>query len=405
LRHVEIMAEEFPEEAWVDPAASRQLVIMCAQGEGQTIEFMQSFPEQAHELAKEIAAFATSNAGTILIGVDDEGACVGISACSATERDLLRRRVEGICKGPVKPSITPTAAFARNGQQIVLMLTIPKGSQPIYYSKHVPYVRHLTSSRPAEPHEVIELVLRSVQPQIQPSTSESARQSLSKRTQFVAELMQILVSVIIFDTEFDKRSFNPWLEEMRAQFGNAASRLREAAAEQTAVDDKLDARLLDAAEDFSRFAKLRLHLGSGAEMQTLWNLAIKQARALLDQIEPEVIPHVSLEQITEPLRALRRQLTALQSQAKTAPRDGSIQDLQSAASNLGRRILNLSEFGVDRLAPHLKAALLQSGHLLHTSETEQLFLDGGASARQIAQDVQQAVSTFNEAVEPVLPHE
>jgi hypothetical protein len=192
---------------------------------------------------------------------------------------------------------------------------------------------------------------------------------------------------------------------MRAQFGNAASRLREAAAEQTAVDDKLDARLLDAAEDFSRFAKLRLHLGSGAEMQTLWNLAIKQARALLDQIEPEVIPHVSLEQITEPLRALRRQLTALQFQAKTAPRDGSIQDLQSAASNLGRRILNLSEFGVDRLAPHLKAALLQSGHLLHTSETEQLFLDGGASARQIAQDVQQAVSTFNEAVEPVLPHE
>ncbi len=67
------MAEEIPKEAWVDPAASRQLVIMCAQGEGQTIEFMQSFPEQAHELAREIAAFATSNAGAILIGVDNKG--------------------------------------------------------------------------------------------------------------------------------------------------------------------------------------------------------------------------------------------------------------------------------------------------------------------------------------------
>src|ERR1700720_2070176 len=103
------MAEEIPEEAWVDPEASRQLVIMCAQGEGQTIEFMRSFPEQAHELAREIAAFATSNAGTVLIGVDNKGSCVGVSARSATERDLLLRRVEGICKGPVKPAITPVA--------------------------------------------------------------------------------------------------------------------------------------------------------------------------------------------------------------------------------------------------------------------------------------------------------
>ena len=86
---------------------------MCAQGEGQTIEFMQSFPEQAHELAKEIAAFATSNADTILIGVNDEGSCVGISACSAKERDLLLRRVEGICRGKVKPAITPIAGFER----------------------------------------------------------------------------------------------------------------------------------------------------------------------------------------------------------------------------------------------------------------------------------------------------
>jgi ATP-dependent DNA helicase RecG len=111
------MVEEIPEEAWVDPDASKQLVIMCARGEGQTIEFMQSFPDQAHELAKEIAAFATSNAGTILIGVDNKGSCVGISAHSATERDLLQRRVEGVCKGPVKPAITPAASFARNGHR------------------------------------------------------------------------------------------------------------------------------------------------------------------------------------------------------------------------------------------------------------------------------------------------
>jgi hypothetical protein len=140
-------------------------------------------------------------------------------------------------------------------------------------------------------------------------------------------------------------------------------------------------------------------------MQNLWNLAIEHARAFLDRIAPEVIPHVSLDQITEPLRTLRRQLIALQTQAKTAPRDGNIQEIQSEASSLGRRILNLTEFGVDRLAPNLKPALLQCGHLLHLSETEQLYLDGGVSARKIAEDVQYGIHAFITAVAPVLPHE
>jgi predicted HTH transcriptional regulator len=42
--------------------------------EGQNLEFMERFPDNVRELAKEIAAFATTNVGTVYIGVE----CVGL---------------------------------------------------------------------------------------------------------------------------------------------------------------------------------------------------------------------------------------------------------------------------------------------------------------------------------------
>jgi ATP-dependent DNA helicase RecG len=122
------MTEENP---WIDDEASEQLPVLRARGEGQALEYMRSFPDNARELAKEIAAFATSNSGTILIGVDDEGTCVGISASTPTQRDELLRRLEGTCTGAVKPSITPSPKFACEGDHTILIVTVPKGSQPI----------------------------------------------------------------------------------------------------------------------------------------------------------------------------------------------------------------------------------------------------------------------------------
>jgi ATP-dependent DNA helicase RecG len=397
------MADKTPMKPWIDEEASKQLIVMCAKGEGQTIEFMRSLPQQKHDLAKEIAAFATSNAGTILLGVDNEGTCVGIPANTVAERDVLLQRIEGICNGAVKPAITPTARFARAEQHTVLMLTIPKGSQPIYYSNNIPYLRHLTSSRPAEPHEVIELVQLGAQPRLLISATESIQETPDKRTQFLAELMQILNSVIIFDTEFEQRSVNPWLAEVRAQFGDAASRLREAAAEQPAVDQKLDSRLLDAADAFERYAKLRLHLGSGRELHDAADEAINAAHDLMTQVTPEVIRYVSPKQLEDQLGVVRRRLNSLLTQANNARNGGGIQELQTKASDLGRGILSIAQYGVDRLGSNFKAALLESGHLLHLSETGQLYFDGGASHQKIVDDVIQGIKRFNDATQGMLP--
>jgi len=128
---------------WADEHLSRDLLVLRARGENQDLDYMESFPQNVRELAKEIAAFATSNPGTILIGVSDTGDLVGLEDALTIEgRDTLLRRIEGICRGTIKPSITPTLKFAYEDEKVVLVIIIPKGSQPVYYSNHIPYIRH-----------------------------------------------------------------------------------------------------------------------------------------------------------------------------------------------------------------------------------------------------------------------
>lgn len=390
---------------WIDDETSRQLPILCAQGEGQTLEYIREFPKQVRELAKEIAAFATSNSGTILIGVDDEGSCVGISAETALQRDELLRRLEGICVHAIKPSITPIAKFARDAERIVLVLSIPKGSQPVYYANDVPYVRHLTSSRPAQPHEVIELIQGTIQPLYRVTATEAIEETPDKRTRFLADLMRELVSVVIFGEELDHRLVNPWLERMRAQFGQAASILREAAANQIAVDQKLEVPLLDAAEALDRFAKLRLHLGSGNDLSAAAKGAVDKATVLLERIGPDVITYVSRDQLTRELAVIRRQLAMVRAQTDRTGRSTSTEELQSQASELGLKVLNITRYGVNRLAPELRTALVAAGHQLHLSETERVYLDGGASVARIVGSIRDAIDQFNAATQPVLPAE
>ncbi|GAF69599.1 unnamed protein product, partial [marine sediment metagenome] len=132
---------------WVDFQLSKDLPILRARGESQDLEYMESFPQNVRELSKEIAAFASSNQGTILIGVSDVGDLVGLeNAEDFSRRDELLRRIEGVCSGTINPSITPIVKFCIEENKVVLAILVPKGSQPIYYSHHIPYVRHITQS-------------------------------------------------------------------------------------------------------------------------------------------------------------------------------------------------------------------------------------------------------------------
>ncbi|MDB6042435.1 MAG: hypothetical protein JWM63_986 [Gammaproteobacteria bacterium] len=235
------------------------------------------------------------------------------------------------------------------------------------------------------------------------TATESVEESPDERTQFLADLMRDLASVVIFGEELEHRIVNPWLDSMRAQFGNAASTLREAAAEQLAVDEKLEVPLLDAAEALDHFAKLRLHLGSGEDLSGSARTAVNKAKDLLERIGPEITAHVSPKRLTDQLAVIRRQLAMLAAQADKAAQNGGMEELQAKASEMGLKVLNIAQYGVNRLAPNLRSALLAAGRQLHVSETERLYLDGGASVARIVGNVKTAIDQFNLAMQPVLP--
>ena len=58
---------------WADEELSLCIPELAAAGEQQDVEFKERFPDNVRDLAKEIAAFATSNDGTIILGVSDGG--------------------------------------------------------------------------------------------------------------------------------------------------------------------------------------------------------------------------------------------------------------------------------------------------------------------------------------------
>lgn len=128
--------------------------------EGQDIELMDRFPDQARDLAKEIAAFSTSNDGSIFLGIADDGTVVGMTNIETPKsRDSLVDRIAGITTNSVAPPVRVEVYFRQYGDETVVKIFVPKGLEPLYYVNGTPYVRHLDQSRPALPDEVKQLVL------------------------------------------------------------------------------------------------------------------------------------------------------------------------------------------------------------------------------------------------------
>ena len=133
--------------------------------EGQDIEFMEDYPSSASELSKEIAAFATSNAATIYLGVDKNKNIVGVSAIKnfgeSQGKDSILDRLAGLTQKTIRPAINVTTDFIKVKEKIVVVkINVPKGVEPVYYSDDIPRIRNLTSSDRATPDQVKELVAK-----------------------------------------------------------------------------------------------------------------------------------------------------------------------------------------------------------------------------------------------------
>jgi len=100
------MPIQFP--PWADAELTADLEAPTPRGESQELEFKRELPKSMDGIAKEIAAFATSNDGAILVGVDTTGDIVGVSELESPQvRDTFRLRIEGTCGKFVKPPVIP----------------------------------------------------------------------------------------------------------------------------------------------------------------------------------------------------------------------------------------------------------------------------------------------------------
>jgi hypothetical protein len=136
------------------------LGIALVDGESSEVEFIEEFPGNTRELAKEIAAFSTSGEGVIYLGVNDSCEVCGLTGADSSEsKDALIQRLSGITSGVIKPPVDVQAHFISQGDKIVLRILVPKGPHPVYYVGNTPYLRHLDKSRPAEFDEVQRLIL------------------------------------------------------------------------------------------------------------------------------------------------------------------------------------------------------------------------------------------------------
>jgi ATP-dependent DNA helicase RecG len=120
-------------------------------GENLYIEFKEE-GIKAKDLAEEIVAFANSDGGTILIGVDDYGNIKGVSDT------LIEEKIMNICRNNCIPNITPGFESINIDGKTIAIVTLHKGlNKPYYTTDHKYYIRVGTTKRIASREELLRL--------------------------------------------------------------------------------------------------------------------------------------------------------------------------------------------------------------------------------------------------------
>jgi len=143
------LSRRFPNEMRIDMTTDEMLELI-KKGEKQTVEFKEEV--EANKLAKEFVAFANTNDGIILIGVDDEGSIKGV------KDKIYEEKIRNIAQGNCNPSIQlETMEYTINNKKN-LAIFVPQGRhKPYLRNDGKSFVRRGSTSRPADPAEIKEL--------------------------------------------------------------------------------------------------------------------------------------------------------------------------------------------------------------------------------------------------------
>ncbi len=132
-----------------------ELKIRLERGENLNTEFKQ-WPLHPDDLAAAIVAFANTDGGQILIGVDDQGQVVGIAQ---NERDRIVQTIDNVAYNNIEPPVTVIVETITDEQgRIILALNVPKGDErPYHTNRGVYFVRTSSGKRQAARQELLRM--------------------------------------------------------------------------------------------------------------------------------------------------------------------------------------------------------------------------------------------------------
>lgn len=133
-------------------------------GEGQSVEFKRGLSDDENrtgsvedELLKSIAAFANTNDGVILIGIDDAGHVKGIGL-DFKQKDRLERKIHQLVRNRIRPAPPVQVTFEDVHGLPIAKIVVARGEAPAYMIGGIIYVRCGSSDVQAQPEDVLRLV-------------------------------------------------------------------------------------------------------------------------------------------------------------------------------------------------------------------------------------------------------
>jgi hypothetical protein len=225
------------------------------------------------------------------------------------------------------------------------------------------------------------------------------REAAKAKSEFLSDLAPEIISVLILGSEIENRLFDPWLTSVRSEFETIADTVRRFAVKGTAIQLGMADDLEHLARALDQVAHLYLHLNSGDELLQLVGVALERARALKDQrIDNVPLSEDSILAVRSLLAETNRELQGLARRAESMMDNARSDELQQAASHLGRRILEVGHHNLSAIAPDLSAELLRIGRPLHLVETMMMFMDG-ESQRAVVDQINEAARELGLLVE------
>ncbi|MBQ7436544.1 MAG: putative DNA binding domain-containing protein [Oscillospiraceae bacterium] len=132
-------------------------------GETKNVEFKVELPKKAERYTKTLVAFANTQGGKLVIGVDDDThEVVGVDADDLFEvMDSIANVVSASCEPQIIPDIT--LQTTEDGKTLVIVTVAPGANRPYYLKAegrdNGTYIRVAGTTRHASPEKIRELIL------------------------------------------------------------------------------------------------------------------------------------------------------------------------------------------------------------------------------------------------------